>query len=433
MQASASKGEETEQVSHHWSVIVLLIFAGDIIFSLPFHVTRFYRPTLLDAFSLSNTQLGDIFAMYGIAATVAYFPGGMLADRLSPRRLISFSLLATGLGGIYFASFPSLTGLYLLYAYFGVTTILLFWAAMIKTTREWGGVYSQGKAFGFLDGGRGLVAASAAAIGVVILGHYLGNDGDYTTTAQRQSAIAAVIYYYSGLTVFAAALAWFVLPESDPRAGMRSSPVFSGLGQVLRRRSLWLQAVIVICAYCAYKGIDNYSLYAVTVLGMNELEAAEFTAIASYVRPVAAVGAGLLADRVSARYFIVAGFALLVASYSLLAFIDAGEAMTTAVSLNLIVTMFGVFGVRGVYFSLMEESRTDRRYAGTAAGAISLVGFTPDIFFGTVTGRILDAAPGLPGFQNYFLLLTGFALLGMIATLLLSLRIRAGQTARQQG
>jgi hypothetical protein len=40
-----------------------LILAGEVIFSLPFHIPRFFRPTLLETFELSNTQLGDIFAL----------------------------------------------------------------------------------------------------------------------------------------------------------------------------------------------------------------------------------------------------------------------------------------------------------------------------------------------------------------------------------
>ena len=39
---------------------------------------------------------------------------------------------------------------------------------MIKATRNWGGLSSQGKAFGFLEGGRGAVAASIGALGIFI-------------------------------------------------------------------------------------------------------------------------------------------------------------------------------------------------------------------------------------------------------------------------
>ncbi|RLD70558.1 MAG: MFS transporter, partial [Bacteroidetes bacterium] len=145
-----------------WFVIFSLVFAGEMIFSLPFHVARFFRPTLLDVFNLTNTELGDIIAVYGITAMLAYFPGGALADRFSARKLMTLSLLATGLGGFWFAQIPGQTGLFFLFGYWGITTLFLFWAAMIKATRDWGGHLSQGKAFGILDGGRGLVAAGAA-------------------------------------------------------------------------------------------------------------------------------------------------------------------------------------------------------------------------------------------------------------------------------
>ena len=61
-----------------------------MIFSLPFHVIRMFRPTLLKVFHLTNTEIGDSMAFYGVMAMLAYFPGGILADRFSSRKLISF-------------------------------------------------------------------------------------------------------------------------------------------------------------------------------------------------------------------------------------------------------------------------------------------------------------------------------------------------------
>ncbi len=52
--------------------MVVLIVAGEMIFSLPFHTTRFFRPTFLDVFGFSNTHLGDMFAVYGITAMLSY-------------------------------------------------------------------------------------------------------------------------------------------------------------------------------------------------------------------------------------------------------------------------------------------------------------------------------------------------------------------------
>ncbi|MDA0705036.1 MAG: hypothetical protein O2907_00045 [Proteobacteria bacterium] len=53
--------------------IAALVIAAEMVFGLPFHITRFFRPTFLEVFNFSNTQLGDVFAVYGIAATLSFF------------------------------------------------------------------------------------------------------------------------------------------------------------------------------------------------------------------------------------------------------------------------------------------------------------------------------------------------------------------------
>lgn len=57
---------------HRIVFMLALILAGELIFGLPFHTTRYFRPTFLQVFGLSNTQLGDIFAVCGITAMLAW-------------------------------------------------------------------------------------------------------------------------------------------------------------------------------------------------------------------------------------------------------------------------------------------------------------------------------------------------------------------------
>ncbi|MGY8733591.1 MAG: hypothetical protein ACKVK0_15735, partial [Pirellulales bacterium] len=61
------------------------------------------------------------------------------------------------------------------------------------------------------------------------------------------------------------------------------------------------------------------------------------------------------------------------------------------------------------------ENHTPMHLTGVAVGLVSVVGYTPDVFFAPITGRILDANPGLVGFQHYFLLNSIIAALGVIA------------------
>lgn len=407
-----------ESGSRHFSTLLVLILAGEVIFSLPFHIPRFFRPTLLDVFEMSNTQLGDIFAVYGLVALLAYFPGGTIADRFSARKLISLSLAATALGGFYLYTLPPLAGLYLVFAYWGLTTILLFWAALIKATRDWGGERKQGLAFGVLDGGRGFVASLFATIAVFVLGQRLASTGS------DQAAMQSVIMFYSCVSLLSAAVVWLVLPhkpqakpEMSARAPALERPHWR---RVIAQPSVWLQAGIVICAYCGYKSLDNYGVYAVEVLGMSTLEAAQLTTYASYTRPLAAVAAGLLADRWRPSRMIMMLFACAgVAFFAMSA--GAGPASGLLLA-NLVLTFVAVYALRGIYFSLIEEAKVDRQITGSAVGLISLLGFTPDIFFAALTGRLLDANPGALGFQHYFLVMTVLSIAGMLFTLALSRR-----------
>ncbi len=393
--------------------MLTFVIAGEIIFGLPFHTARFFRPTLLESFGFTNTQLGDVFAVYGVTAMLAYFPGGALADRYSARALLTLSLVATGLGGFYMATFPGAAGMAMLYAYWGITTILLFWAALIRATREWGGATAQGRAFGILDGGRGAVAAIFATLGVAVLAWKMPDSVELVSNEQRRGAFRAVILVYSFAAIGTAAMTWLLIPARTP-AGDSSRGLFHAAGSVVTRPLVWAQAAVIVCAYCAFKGLDNYSLYAVQVLGMNEVDGAQLSAFGSYIRPVAAIAAGVLADRWTASKIIGLSFAVLIVSYSLLSIaVPKGNGLAVIYA-NIVVSFFAVFALRAVYFALLEENRTPAHLTGAVAGMVSFVGYTPEIFFAPITGRILDATPGIGGHQNYFLFLAGVAVVGMI-------------------
>jgi nitrate/nitrite transporter NarK len=400
-------------------VLGTLIFVGEAMFGLPFHIPRYFRATILEVFGLSNAQLGDLFAVYGITATLAYFPGGPLADRFPARKLMAISLFATGIGGLYLSTIPGPFGMAVLYGYWGVTTILLFWAVLIRATRDWGGASEQGRAFGILDGGRGLVAAGLASLAVIVFGWFLPAQADLMTAGERLVALKAVIHAYTAATLIAGLLCWISIPDEDNRRGFHRARSFSKIRDVVRAPRVWAQAMVVVCAYCGYKGLDNYSLYAVQVLGMSELDAARFTAATAYIRPIAAIAAGLLADRFNARRVIGGLFIAMMISYGVLSEIAPSPDLVNVLYANIFISCFGVFGLRGVYFALLEETRVPNDHTGTAVGLISVVGFTPEIFFGPISGRILDHSPGLTGHLNYFLLLTGISAVGVVIVLVL--------------
>jgi sugar phosphate permease len=401
-----------------------LIVAGEAVFSLPFHVARFFRPTVLQVFDFTNTELGAVQAVYGVVAMLAYFPGGLLADRFSTRRLLTGSLLCTSLGGFYFATVPDYRGMWWLFAYWGLTTILLFWGALIRATREWGGANEQGRAYGLLDGGRGLFAALVAAGAVLVFESMLPEDPTTATGVERAEALRNVIFVYTAVTAGAGLLCWWFVSDRDAGASERPH-MLRNVGKVLRLRSVWLQALIVVSAYVGYKGVDNYSLFAVQGYGMNEVEGAKVTAISAWVRPVAAVGAGLLGDRFYSSRVSSLCFGTMVASYAWFGLTEPVPSMPWVLYANVLVSCAAIFGLRGVYFALFEEGSVPIETTGTAVGLVSVIGYTPDVFVALAGGWFLDRSPGVAGHQHFFLFLGAFAVLGLVA----SLRFRGAQSS----
>ncbi len=396
--------------------MVALVVAGEMIFSLPFHLPRYLRPSVLEGFNLTNSELGDIFAVYGVTAMLAYFPGGLIADKFNPKILIIISLVATAIGGIYLATFPGVIGLAFLYAYWGITTIFLFWAGLMKSTREWGGDEAQGRAFGFLEGGRGLAAAVFASIAVWLFAQGIPTL-EIINQADRRQALSSVIFLYTGLTFLAAISVVIWLPNNEKSGTYK--PLKTSVLKMLLRLDIWLIAIVITCAYCGYKGLDNYALYAHQVLGMSEVESASFISKTAYLRIFAAISAGLLADRIQANKTLIFLFLTLFLSYSFLGIWGGPEELIYFIIINVIITLLAVFALRGVYFAMLEETKIPARNTGSAVGLVSVVGYTPDIFLAPIGGRILDASPGAEGHLNYFWLLSAISLVGVIAAVAL--------------
>lgn len=404
-------------------ILLALIAAGEAVFFLPFVLARVFRPTLLDVFGITNLELGTAFSLYGVVAMVAYFAGGPLADRFSARRLMALALLATGLGGIVLAGFPPPRTMNVLWAFWGMTTVLLFWAAMIRATREWGGQSKQGRAYGLLDGGRGLLAALVASVSVAVFAALLPGEASSATPEERAAAFRGVIWVFTGITLGIAVLVWILVPDSTPGGGAGDPEdaqklSLSGVKAACRMPAVWLQAIIVVCAYTGYKATDDFSLLSRDALGFDDVQASGIGTLAFWIRAAAAIAAGYLGDRIDASRVIVWGFAILIGGCLLIASGVLVPGPAWMLIATIVTASVGIYALRGVYFALLAEGAVPLAYTGSAAGVVSVLGFTPDVFMGPLMGVLLDNSPGLPGHQHVFAAVAGFGAIGLLAALI---------------
>lgn len=398
------------------ATLLALILAGEAIFFLPFVIARIFRPTLLAVFEITNTQLGAFFSIYGVVAMASYFFGGPLADRFSSRNLMAIALWLTGLSGILFATIPSNQIVYSLYAFWGMTTILLFWAALIRATREWGGADFQGRAFGLLEAGRGTTAALLGSISVLIFSYFNPEEAAQSFSQSRSDSFQYVILMASGITFLSGMLVWFFVPNTKT-LNPNEAITLSTFIKVLLTPNVWMLAIIIVCAYVGYKITDNFSLYAKDVLGFNETQAAAVGTSALWMRVLVALIVGYLADRLNGTKIIIACFTL-----SMLGGLALGLGYLNTslgfVILNFITILIGVYGVRVLYFAVLEEARIPLFTTGTVVGIISFIGFTPDILMSPLAGYLLDTYPGVQGHQYVFFVLMIFSIIGLVTSLL---------------
>jgi sugar phosphate permease len=402
-------------------VIILLILSGEAVFILPFVLVRIFRPTFLEVFDINNLQLGTCFSIYGIVALFSYIFGGPLADKYHPRYLISVSLILTSIGGIYLSTYPDYSHLKYLYGFWGFTTIFLFWSALIKATRIWGGTKKQGMAFGFLDGGRGLVAAVFGTVGILIFSLFIDVDISETSLIERKEAFSYVILYSSVIVSIIGVLSFYLLKplQVNETLSKQNSSILtiSNFKQIMKIPSVWLLMIIILCAYVGYKVTDIFSLYAKDVMLYDDIESAKVGTSLLYMRPVIGVVIGLLADKTRASLWIIIGFFLTLITSLIFATGIISEHSTLLFGLSIGLMALGVYSVRVLYFATMQEGKIPLVLTGTAVGFISIVGYTPDIFSGPMIGVLLDNSPGELGHQHVFLVLAGFTLIGLITSI----------------
>jgi Na+/melibiose symporter-like transporter len=323
----------------------------------------------------------------------------------------------TALGGFVYAAFPDFTLLKILYGYWGFTTIFLFWAPMIKATRAWGGSTSQGKAFGFLDGGRGLVGALFATMGVLVFSLFLTSDISHATIHESKTAFKQVILISSVIVILVGILVWLFM-KLDPKAEAElkvDKITFSQIRKVLKLPSVWLLMIIILCAYVGYKITDIFSLYAQDVMHYDQVQSAKTGTFLLFIRPIVGIIIGLLADRWQTTTLLFVSFVITFSGSLLFAFGLVTASASVLFLVSILIVACGVYAARCLYFAVMEKGRIPLELTGTAVGLISLIGFTPDIFAGPVMGFLLDDTKGIVGHQHVFWMLGMFSLIGGVA------------------
>lgn len=393
-----------------WLIMTCLCLSSGIIFFLPF-LRELYHIPMQKALHLTNTQLGVLMSAYGIAATSTHFPGGWLADRVRPRKLLTISMLSTGIAGLYFATFPPYPVCIALHAFWGVSTTLTFWGALIKSIRKWASSAEQGRAFGIQEGGRGITEAVSTTALLAVFAK-LGSDN---------FALSQVIILFSVLNILIGIMIWFSLKDSPrDKSEIEEEKLKIGLKEVikvLKMPVVWLIAVVILSAYSAYWGSYYFTPYATTVFMMSVVFGGALGAGKFWFKLLPALGAGFLGDKIGASKTCALSFVILILSFGVFAFVPGSPELVLILVINTAIASLAIFALRGIYFALLEEGGVPLALTGTAAGTVSFIAYTPDIYMPMIGGILLDGYPGALGYRYLFIIIGGMCGLGFLAAI----------------
>jgi nitrate/nitrite transporter NarK len=393
--------------------MVVLCLSGGTIYNVVYLFEVYYIP-YQQAFELTKGEMGMLMGVFGAVSLLCYAPGGWLADRFSSRKLITLAMLITGSTGFYYASFPSYKMAMAMHVLWGISISLIFWNAMIRATRNWAPESQQGRAFGFLEAGRGLASVIPASILL----------GLFTWLGSTRMALATVISGWSAIIVLCGVAAWFVLEDDNPTRAAGSGGKKTGAGwktvvEVLKMPAVWLIALIIISTTTAYWATYYFAPYATEVFMLSVAAAGMLSVGRIWISPVAPVVSGFVADRFGISNTAIVLLLILMVSFGLFAMTPANQSLLQLVVLNGAIAAICIFGLRGIYFAMLDEQRIPTAVTGTAAGVASIIGFLPEIYMPVLVGNLLDSYPGLTGYRILFGGTSIVAALGAVAAWML--------------
>ncbi|WP_139760712.1 MFS transporter, partial [Salmonella enterica] len=216
-----------------WIKLCFLILGGGTIFKLSSMKDVFYVPMQAD-WGLTNTQIGFGFTVYAIIQTIGLFSSLYIADRFSKKILLPVGLIGVGLCGAYLTTLPPFTGYLIAFGAMAFFGEVVYWPVLLKAVRLLGTKEEQGRMFGFLEAGRGVVDVVIASGALFV----------FVQFGEGKAGMQAGLVYYTLVTILVGVITYFIVDGDDKvstdNAVDANRQVFMGIKRVIKSPNLWL-------------------------------------------------------------------------------------------------------------------------------------------------------------------------------------------------
>lgn len=403
-----------------WGKLCFLILGGGTIFKLSSMKDVFYVPMQQD-WGLSNTQIGFGFTIYAIIQTIGLFSSLYIADRFSKKILLPAGLIGVGLCGAYLSTLPPFTGYLIAFGAMAFFGEVVYWPVLLKSVRLLGNKEEQGRMFGFLEAGRGVVDVLVASGALYI----------FVLFGEGKAGMQAGLIYYTLATIIVGIIIYFIVDNDDKKetssASEANRQVLEGIKNVVKCPNLWLASMSIFFVYSAYCGLTYFIPFLKDIYALPIALIGAYGIINQYaLKMIGGPLGGFLADKVAKSPTIYLKWTFLLSAIAMAIFI-----MLPHDSMNVYLGMtatlgFGaiIFSQRAIFFAPMDEIGTPRQYAGSAMAFGCIIGYMPSMFAYALYGSLLDNFEGIQGYNYVFSIMVTFSLLGFICATILAKRIK---------
>lgn len=373
--------------------------------------------------NLSNAQMGLLSSGYATMSLFSYFIGGIIADKFSARKLLTFSFIATGALGLWFSTFPGYTISRVIFVLMGISTIITYWSACIKATRMLGTEEEQGRLFGLQEGLRGIMNALLV----------FGMTAAFTHFADEVAGASAAIKVCSIVVIIIGILNFIFIEDTKKEENSESFiEVTKGMFKALLIPRVWLLVAIVFTAYSVYGLIAYATTFAQKFYGLSAASAATLGGIRYLIQGAGGIVGGFLADKLKSRFKVIIGGCIgLALSFGLFIVVPSKASLCVMVVANFFVGLFFIYAVRSQYFAVHDDAGIPLNMSGRVSGIASCLGYTPDIFMYTLVGSWMDNY-GRTGYNMTWAYAMVAAVLCAIITFILSRIVKKEKAAKAQ-
>ena len=389
------------------SVLFIICMANSLIYTLPYLQSTYYD-SMQAAYGFTHMQMGSLVSAYGIFNIFANFFGGVAADAFDTKKLFVFSMIATGLSGLYSATLPSYPVMLALNIFWSVSTTLTFWSAMIKAVKNLADGAHQGQVFGFKE----------TMCCVITLFFSMTALAVFRLTGEN---FIILLVLYSVMHIVVGILVAIFMPELPPQGKPEIAGLVKEIGDVIRLKGVWLIGMTIFFTQMAAIIFGRFTPFLTGVGGLSASAVALITIIsANGFANIGSMSGGKISDIMgSPAKFIACVLGVTATVTVVFLFIPWGpETVWLCVAVSVIFRILNG-ALRSVQFATMSQVNIPAHLIGTASGIISIIGYMPDIFGYTLCGMAMENYAPVIAYRIIFSGLIVCCLMGMAVSLAL--------------